>query len=388
MTHVVLVGAGHAHVQVLKRFGVKPVSGMRLTLVTRKVHTPYSGMLPGLIAGHYSFEDVHIDTRPLARFAGATLITDAVTGIDLAAKQILRESGPPVSYDLLSLDAGSTPNTDAVPGAEAHAVPVKPIDGFLERFERLRERVLAGGADAHVALVGDGAGGVELMLSVERRLRRDVAMAGRDPGRLRFTLVGAAERILPDFPAAASRHFEAVYAQRGIDVISDTRVTRVEKDRLNMEGRAPLAADEILWVTEARAPGWLKASGLSLDERGFLCVDENLRALGQRDIFAAGDMIAFTPRRLPKSGVYAVRAGPVLAENIRRHIGGQPLTAFKPQRTAMYLISTGEKHAIGTRNGFVASGRWVWWFKDWIDRRFMARFKDLPVQAGAVVHQA
>jgi selenide,water dikinase len=165
-------------------------------------------------------------------------------------------------------------------------------------------------------------------------------------------------------------------------------VTRVEKDRLNMEGRAPLAADEILWVTEARAPGWLKASGLSLDERGFLCVDENLRALGQRDIFAAGDMIAFTPRRLPKSGVYAVRAGPVLAENIRRHIGGQPLTAFKPQRTAMYLISTGEKHAIGTRNGFVASGWWVWRFKDWIDRRFMARFKDLPVQAGAVVHQA
>ncbi len=388
MTHVVLVGAGHAHVQVLKRFGEKPVAGMRLTLVTRNVHTPYSGMLPGLIAGHYSFDDVHIDTRPLCRFARAALLTGTVTGIDLTAKQILREGGSPVSYDLLSLDAGSTPNTDAAPGAEAHAVPVKPIDGFLERFERLRERVQEGSADAHIVLVGDGAGGVELMLSVERRLRRDVAMAGRDPGRLRFTLVGAAERILPEFPAAASRRFETVFAERGIEMIANARVTRIEKNRLHLEGHAPLAADEILWVTEARAPGWLKDAGLPIDERGFLCVDENLRALGQREIFAAGDMIAFMPRPLPKSGVYAVRAGPVLADNIRRQLAGRPLTEFNPQRTAMYLISTGEKHAIGTRNGLVASGRWVWWLKDWIDRRFMARFKDLPAPADAVVYQA
>ena len=139
---VVLVGAGHAHVAVIRAFGMRPIPGVRLTLITREVHTPYSGMLPGLIAGHYRFDEAHIDTAPLARFADARLYQDEVDGIDIAARQVICRHRPPVAYDLLSLDVGSTPNTGAIPGAVDHAIAVKPIDGFLERFEGLLARTL------------------------------------------------------------------------------------------------------------------------------------------------------------------------------------------------------------------------------------------------------
>src|SRR5437016_1703546 len=170
---VVLLGAGHSHVTVLRMFGMKPIPGVRLTLITREVHTPYSGMLPGLIAGHYGFDDAHIDTGPLARFAGARLYQDEVVDLDLAGRRVICRNRPPVPYDLLSLNIGSTPNTADVPGATEHAIPVKPIDGFLARFEAMTARVLQRRGRARVALVGAGAGGVELLLSVERRLRAE-----------------------------------------------------------------------------------------------------------------------------------------------------------------------------------------------------------------------
>ena len=378
---VVLVGAGHSHVTVLRMFGMQPVAGVRLTLITREVHTPYSGMLPGLIAGNYGFDDAHIDTGPLTRFAQARLYQDEVVGLDLAARTVICRHRPPVPYDLLSLNIGSTPNTADVPGASEHAIPVKPIDGFLARFEALVARVLARKGRARVAVVGAGAGGVELLLSVEHRLRREVARAGFDERGLSFVLVSDAPGILPSFPAAFRARFDAVFAARGIAVVRGMAVTGVEPGRLLLDGTPPVEADEILWTTQAAPARWLAPAGLPLDSNGFLRVDDTLRVAGHDDIFAAGDTIAFPERALPKSGVYAVRAGPVLARNIRRTLTGRSLQRFRPQREALYLISTGERYALGTRNGLVVEGAWVWRWKDWIDRRFMRRFNDLPEMA-------
>ena len=136
-TDIVLVGGGHAHVHVLKAFGMRPEDGVRVTLIARDVETPYSGMLPGLIAGHYRFEECHIDLEPLARFANARLIRAAATDIDRALRRVLVEDRPPLAYDLLSIDVGATPALDAIPGAAEHALPVKPIGRFLARFEAL-----------------------------------------------------------------------------------------------------------------------------------------------------------------------------------------------------------------------------------------------------------
>jgi selenide,water dikinase len=385
---VVLVGAGHAHIAVLRMFGMKPLPGVRLTLISREIHAPYSGMLPGLVAGLYEFDDAHIDTGPLARFAGARLYQDEVVGIDLEARRLLCRGRPPVPYDLLSLNIGATPDTDGIPGAAEHVVPVKPIDGFLSRFEALRKRVVERAGRARIALVGAGAGGVELMLSVERRLRRALAEAGVDGAGLAFVLVTDTPDILPKFPAAFRARFRAILAARGIAVVAGAPVIRVEPQRLILDGHPAVEAEEILWTTQAAPARWLAATGLPLDSRGFLAVDDALQAPGRPEVFAAGDIIAFSRRALPKSGVYAVRAGPVLADNIRRALTGRRLRRFRPQRDALYLVSTGERHAVGTRNGIVVEGDWVWHWKDWIDRRFMARFNALPEMARTAVDAA
>ncbi len=365
---VLLVGAGHAHVAVLRRFGMRPLPGVRLTLLTREVDTPYSGMLPGVVAGHYGFDDAHIDTGRLARFAGARLYQDEAAGIDLAARRVLCRNRPPVAFDLVSLDIGSRPNTGSVPGATAHAIPVKPIDGFLARFEGVRERVRTG-QSRHILLVGGGAGGVELLLSVEHRLRQEAADT-------RFTLVTGSSDILPRFPPAFRARFRAVLARRGITVQAGVRVAAVEPGAVLLASGARLAADEVLWTTEAAPAAWLAATGLPLDAEGFLSVDATLRAT--EGVFAAGDMIAFRPGGLPRSGVYAVRAGPVLADNIRATLTGGRLRRYRPQASALAIVSTGGDHAILTRNGVVLEGRWAWRLKDRIDRRFMARFSELP----------
>jgi selenide, water dikinase len=380
---VVLVGAGHAHVAVLRMFGMKPIPGVRLTLITREVHTPYSGMLPGLVAGHYSFDDAHIDTGPLSRFAGARLYQDTAIGLDLAQKRVICRDRPPVPYDVLSLDIGSTPNTLSVPGAALHTIPVKPIDGFLGRFEAMAGRVLARQGQARIALVGAGAGGVELILSVAHRLRRVVKEAGFDARRLSFVIVSGSADILPSFPEAFRRRFARILAERGIAVETGARVTSVDTTGLLCQGRPVIAADEILWTTQAAPAPWLRQTGLALDADGFIAVDAQLRAQGHDDVFAAGDVASFVARPLPKSGVYAVRAGPVLAGNIRRNLTGAPLRPYKPQKDALYLVSTGDAYAVGSKRGFVFAGPSVWHLKDWIDRRFMDKFNHLPDMAAA-----
>jgi selenide, water dikinase len=379
---VVLLGAGHAHVGVLRMFAMDPLPGLRFTLITREVHTPYSGMLPGLIAGRYGFDDAHIDTGPLAHFAGARLYRDEAIGLDLEGHRVMCRDRPPVPYDYLSIDIGSTPNVGAVPGAAQHAIPVKPIDGFLSRFEALRARVLAADRPVVIGVVGAGAGGVELMLSVERRLRRDVAALGRDPGALSFALIAGSEDILPSFPRAMAHRFRAACAGRGIRVVTGARVMLVEAGKLRLETGETIALDEILWTTQAAAAPWLRDTGLTLDRHGFISVTPTLNSLSHGHVFAAGDIASIDGHALPKSGVYAVRQGPALARNIRRLVTGRKPLPYRPQRDALYLVTTGDDVAIGSRNGVTFGGRWVWRLKDFIDRRFMRKFNELPDMAG------
>ncbi len=382
---VVLLGAGHAHVGVLRRFGMEPLPGVRFTLITREVHTPYSGMLPGLIAGTYNVDEAHIDTGPLARFAGARLYQDEAINLDLENRRVLCRHRPPVAYDLVSIDIGSRPNIDDVPGAAEHAIPVKTIDGFLKRFHALLERVLAARGAVRIGVVGTGAGGVELLLSVERRLRREVAANGGDPQRLSFALFGASPELLPSFPPAMRRRFAAICAQRGICIVSGARVTRVEQRMVHVENGPPVELDEILWTTEAAPATWLRDTGLALDERGFVRVTPNLNSVSHPEMFAAGDIAAIDGYALPKSGVYAVREGRPLADNLRRILTGAEPVPYQPQRQALYLVSTGERFAVGSRNGLTASGHWVWRVKNWIDRRFMRKFNELPEMKATAV---
>jgi len=378
---LVLLGGGHSHVAVLKKFGMQPAPGVRVTIVARDVHTPYSGMLPGFIAGHYSYDDAHVDLRPLAQFAGARLYHDEVVGLDPARRRVLCKRRPPVAYDVLSINTGSIPSQSAVPGAAEYALPVKPIDRFLLGWEKLTQQVLENGtAPFTIAIVGGGAGGVELALCTQYRLKKLLAERGQDSGQLQFHLFSDTAEILPTHNAQVRRRYGRTLEERGVAVHTRRPVVEVEPTRLHCQGGEQVECDAMLWVTHASAPSWARSSGLETDPNGFIAVNEYLQSVSHPDVFAAGDVAALkTPR--PKSGVFAVRAGKPLAENLRRHLHGQRLKPFKPQSQFLSLISTGDKNAVASRGSWAWSGPLAWRLKDYIDRRWMRKYSELPEMA-------
>jgi selenide,water dikinase len=380
---IVLIGGGHSHVGVLHMFAMRPLPGVRLTVICTDTDTPYSGMLPGYIAGHYSFDEVHIDLRRLAASAGARYYRDEVTGIDRAARQVLCRHRPPVSYDVLSINIGSTPRLDGVPGAAEHAVPVKPIRRFNERWLALHERVCGHAGATTIAVVGAGAAGVELTLAMQFRLRQELVRRGRNPDELRFHLYSAEARILPTHNASVRGAFESVLAQRGVTLHLDAEVSRIEAGRLQTRHGEVLDADEIVWVTQAGGAPWLAGTGLALDETGFIRVGDTLQSESDPLVFAAGDCSSMRGHRLEKAGVFAVRMGMPLAENLRRTVTGQTLVAYRPQRRWLALISTGDRHAVASRGALYARGDWVWRWKDSIDRRFMRKFTQFAAMPAA-----
>ena len=377
---IVLVGGGHAHVSVLRMFGMQPVPGVRLTLITRDIHTPYSGMLPGYVAGHYDYDDVHIDLGPLARFAGARLYHGEVEGIDPDKRLVNVPGRPPVHYDLLSINTGSRPRTIDVPGALEHAMPVKPIDQWLRDWEALQVRVLDSQVDFRILVVGGGAGGVELALSTQHRLTGLLRKQGYEAARLHYALLTDGPEILPTHNAGVRRRFMRVLDERGITIHLDSKVIAVEPNGVHVENGKFHHADAVLWVTYAAAPAWPGESGLAVDEGGFITVDRELRSVSHPEVFAVGD-VASMPDPRPKSGVFAVRQGPLLAENLRRAVAGRPLRPYRPQRHFLGLISTGDTYAVASRGNWSFEGKLLWTWKDWIDRRFMQRFNELPEMA-------
>ena len=375
---LVLVGGGHSHVSVLKKFAMKPLPGVRITLITKDVHTPYSGMLPGYIAGHYDLDSCHIDLRPLAQLAGARIYHDEATALDLAGRRVICEGRPYVPYDIVSIDIGSTPHTDEVPGAAERTVPVKPIGRFVERWHAVAERVLNRGSRLRIALVGAGAGGTELTLAIQYRLGRILAEKGLEADRFEFHLVTDADDILTAYNARVRAKFRRILGERGIHVHTGHEVTEVRDGMVVCAGGQTIAADEILWVTRAASQGWLRDSGLDVDEEGFVTVNDCLQSTSHPDVFAAGDVAAVVNHPRPKAGVFAVRQGPPLAANLRRALLNRRPKPFSPQKKFLSLISTGDKYAVAERSGLVFEGRWVWTLKDWIDRRWMRKYTELP----------
>ncbi|HWB52011.1 MAG TPA: selenide, water dikinase SelD [Stellaceae bacterium] len=370
---LVLAGGGHAHVHVLKRFGMRPMPGVRLTLISRDVATPYSGMLPGYVAGDYPFDQCHIDLVRLARFAGARLIHDEAVGLDRTRREVLCRAHPPIRYDIVSLDIGITPRRVAIPGAAEFTVPVKPIDRFAARWEALLARAKALGR-LRLAVVGGGAGGVELALAAEHRL------AGLLPARPEVTLV-TRDALLASHNARVRRKFERILAARRIRVIAGNPVLRVERGVLHLADGQAVPFDEALWVTEASAAPWLAETGLALDPNGFVETDEYRRSPTDLAVFAAGDIAAMRGHPRDKSGVYAVRAGPPLADNLRRVLAGRGLRRAVPQRRALALIGTGDGSAVASRGPLAAEGAWLWRLKQAIDRRWMRGYTELPAMA-------
>ena len=375
---ILLVGGGHSHVEVLRRFALTPDPMVELTLVSPESSMCYSGMLPGLVAGHYSTRDTHIELAPLATWARARYLPDRVTGLDLYTKTARLGSGEREPFDIVSLDVGSTPDM-SVPGALALALPVKPVSAFLAAWAQMQTAAVAGGVHS-IAVVGGGAGGVEVLLAMQHRLSK--LMEADAP---RFALITDQPTLLPSHAPVVRARFGRILVERGAVLHLSSGAMAVEPGAIVVTHGRRIAVDRIVWATSASAAPWLAESGLACDDKGFVRIDDNLRSTSHAFVFAAGDCASQLGHPRPKSGVFAVRQGPPLAANLRRAAYDMPLSKYVPQRHALALISTGDKHAIASRGPFVVEGDWVWRWKDRVDRAFMAKYvsrSTVPTAAG------
>lgn len=368
MKRLVLLGGGHSQAAVLKDFGERPAAGAEIVLVSPERFTPYSGMIPGLITGDYDWRACHIDLESLARFASARWIEDRGIGIDPGRGQVTLESGGTLDYDLLSVAIGSTPQTGTLHVSGDHAVAVKPIAQFLQQWERMRAAAREGSA-RRIALIGAGAAGVEVVLAMQHRLRQERAH------KVEFALYTDMPFILPGHSVRVRRRVERVLEARGITWHCGRAAVAVSESGIEFADGSITQADRVIVATGAAAAPWLRQTGLALDGRGFLAIDDCLRSTSHPQVYASGDVATHIGEPRPKAGVYAVRQGPALARNLRRALEGVAPASFHSPRGALALLNCGDRRAIVSWGGLALEGRWVWHWKDRIDRRFMARYR-------------
>ncbi|MTJ51888.1 FAD-dependent oxidoreductase [Anabaena sp. UHCC 0253] len=375
MKNLVLIGGGHSHAIVLRLFGKNPLPGINLILITPDQYTPYSGMLPGHIAGFYKYIECHIDLQNLCKFAKAKLLLHQVIGLDLQNNKVLCANGFVVDFDLLSIDIGSTPAKLSVSGAAEYAIGAKPVKQLLEHWYKLQENVIINPQKLlSISIVGGGAGGVELALSMQACLQK------LKIENLELHLFQRSGELMPNHHLSVRQIMERVLVNKGVKLHLSETVCQVapitEKLQIKCESGLVVECDRVFWVTQASAADWVKDAGIGTDEKGFILVDDNLQSVTHSHIFAAGDIATMINYHLPKAGVFAVRQGKPLYENLRRIVLGKSLKSYKPQKAYLSLISTGDGRALATRGNFtLPPHQLLWHWKDCIDRRFMAQFQ-------------
>lgn len=369
-TRLVLVGAGHVHLEILRRLILEGADGLETTIVSLEERHFYSGMTPGYLAGQYTEDDISSDVPAIARRAGAQCVIGRAVGLDPMQRRVTLEDGRSLPYDLVSLNIGSlTAGSDRAEARSAERI--KP----LHRAARLKQRLgaLAARPDrpARVVVIGAGAGGVEVAFAAAAALDR----AGQARA---ITLVDRSSRVLTGYP----ERFQQLTG-RALDTHRIVRrlgvgVVAVEPDRVCLDAGDPLPSDLTVWLTGPEGAPLLAESGLPTEPRGFLWITDTLHSVADPRVFAVGDCGTFIQYPwVAKSGVYAVREAPVLWRNLRAAACGRPLERYRPQRGFLSILNTGRGRALLQYKGMASWSRWSWWLKDAIDRRFMRRYQEL-----------
>ena len=379
MKKIVLIGGGHSHAIALKQLGINRLSDVELTLISDVIQTPYSGMLPGYIAGFYSFDQCHIDLQSLAKFAQAKLYIDSAIGLDLEKNQVICKNNSPIPFDILSIDIGSTPTTLTIPGAIQHTIPVKPISQFLQYWDQLIQEIKQNPQEKiRLAIVGGGAGGVELTLNIHSHLTQIYQQFNQPLNQLELHLIHSGNRLLSERHLSLSQKVKTILRNRNIHVHLNQTVNQIEQNqvkRISCKSGLNLECDRIFWVTQAAASPWVQKTGIATDERGFILVNHYLQSISHPQVFAAGDIATMVNYPRPKAGVFAVRQGQPLFENLKRSLQEKPLKPFIPQKEFLILIGTGDQQAIASKGGFNLGPNYLFWrWKDYIDQKFMSQF--------------
>ncbi len=400
---LILLGAGHAHIQVLIQLARNRRSDLDVTLVTPWSYQLYSGMAPGCVAGHYTPDECRINLEPLLRDAGVRWISARCSGLDANTSSIMLDyshskqagsdglqalagnpsrNSPVVSrpsmltYNLLSIDTGSTMERRLLdlqtPGGFEHGLPVRPIEPFVSRWTQFKQRAKEEAARTpgrvfKVNVVGAGATGVELAFAMREGLHKEGLAA-------KVTLISATSSVAPNYPAKVQRRVLAHLQRQHIDVVF-APCTQVHADSVDLGNGQHLASDLTVLASGGHAPSWLTHSGLSLDKEGHVQTNKHLQSVSHPNVFAAGDVATRTDMAHPRNGVYAVRAGPDLGLNLLASASDQPLNAHTPRDRSLNILNCGTGHGIATWGSFSAEGGWAWRWKDRIDREFVASFE-------------
>ncbi len=368
---IVLLGIGHTNAHVLDMWRRAPLPGARLVCVSSFAAASYSGMLPGTLSGQYPPGKLEIDLRSLAHAARAELVVESARNVDMETQTVRFEDHEPVPFDVLSVGAGSVPNRAGIDASDGAWVPIKPMQTFLMRlYERLQSLSGKRREAIRILVIGGGVGGIEISLCLPSYLRR--ASGGL---RYNLSIVDAGERIGSGLSPRALRKVEALLAVRGVEVMTARRVARVGAEETVCTDGHRIPADLVILAAGAAPPPVVESMTLPKDPRGFLLTGDTLQSTGPANVFAVGDSGTVSGATAPKAGVYAVRQGPVLWNNIGALTRGQPLTRYEPQHDFLRLLNTGDGKALMDYKGWTAHARWCWRLKDYLDSRFMARFR-------------
>jgi selenide,water dikinase len=369
---LLLVGIGHANLQILERMVAEPLPDVDLVAVSLSDKHHYSGMVPGYIRGGYREDQIAFDLPNSVAAAGGKLIQSPAVGIDLEARTVALESGQDIEYDLVSFNLGSRAAGQDSPGIGENAVRVKPMSQAVSLKRALVNlRDTTSPEAQRVAVVGAGAAGFEIACGIAEFL--DVAGRARE-----VELIESADRILSGYTDRLRRKAEKILAQKGIHLHLGSRVAAVSPQEVELENGSRIPSNLTVWLTGATADPMFQGSGLDLDDRGFVLVDDSLRSVSDSRVFAVGDcatMVNYPDT--PKAGVYSVRQGPVLWRSLLAAINGTPPPRYKPQSGFLSILNTCDGRSLLQYKGMISHGRWAWWLKDRIDRGFMAKYQRL-----------
>jgi selenide,water dikinase len=366
--HILLIGGGHAHIQVLHLLASLNIEKFRVTLISDVSLAPYSGMIPSFLAGVYRSEELQFDLDSICRRLGVIFINKSVVKIDTDQNLVMCMDGQSLKYDICSVNIGIRPRMISSQSQNSDQIfYLKPISSLIGKWRLLISQFSSLESDLDFTIVGGGAAAFEIAIACRRHFKNF---------KTKIRIVTGNKTLLSEQNIKVQKFAHESLDAHAIDCIEGQRVTKICEKSLVLDDGSEIPRQIVFVGVSAEAPKLFRESKLPINEDGFIQVDEFLRVLGHSNLFAAGDCCEFTPHHLPKAGVFAVREGPVLFENIKAKILDQThLTKYIPQKHWLSILVSGESKAILCYRNFAIRGRIAWLLKDYIDRRFMRRFQ-------------
>lgn len=351
---IVFAGAGHAALIALSLLQKRPLSAP-ITVISSGAEAIYSGMVPGWIEGLYPDRSMAIPLAPLMARWGVDFVHGLIEGADDGSVHLT--GGARVPFDHLVINTGARSALPA-PLMGGHLLAARPISGLIDG---LAPHLTNGKA---FVIVGSGVAGIEVAFSLKARLPS-----------ASVSLVERQDAVLASFPERFRQRVLRRLGERGVELFSGVGVAQVDATAVHLTAGTTLESGCTLAFTGPAAPAWLSATPFKTTADGFVATDGHLRSLSHPNVLAVGDSATDTVDPRPKSGVFSVRQGPLLAEAVTALATGAPLKPVSLQKRALVLLSTGGRSAIAERNGLVLEGKMVWRLKDYLDRAFVTRFR-------------